>query len=453
MVEICGYVKEMRLIVGMISASCGVLNAGSLLDFSYGILESLHGDDSRANGYFESAYAADPTAMPLVNLMVRMKMESGDKLGAIGIYEKVISERPDATEIRIEYGDFLGTIGRGDALADRKREAAYQAVWEAMPGQVLPTERLIRFAREKGDDDKARAWLEKLDLDSQEAVNLYVTNTKSLYDSKDEAAQRRIADCFRKALGDHPEWAGTARAASEYFREAGNLKEALRMLEIHTTAVPSSLDLRIRKGILHFVAKEDEAGIKALKDVLIIHSRKALAHESLAKYYRKSGRMDEALYHSAELLKIRGGTPEEFEQLATDLLHAGKSRDARLLLEKAVYNHPDNVRLMTQLAVAAVRDPESKHSALRLCREAENMMTEPSRMDPDFLLEFARELVAQGQNKAAEERLRNAIKTFPKTATRETADALRALAGIWNAEGRNADAARALISRAEALEK
>jgi Tfp pilus assembly protein PilF len=201
------------------------------------------------------------------------------------------------------------------------------------------------------------------------------------------------------------------------------------------------------------VAKEDELGVKALNDVLVIHPRKALAHESLAKHFRKSGQMDEALYHSAELLKIRGGTPEEFEQLAVELLAAGKSRDARLLLERAVYNNPDNVILMSRLAVAAVRDPETKDTALRLFRVAESMMNELSQIDPNFLLEFSRELVVQGQNKAAEDRLRSAIKAFPKTATKETAVALRALAGIWNAEGSNAEAAQALISRAEALEK
>jgi hypothetical protein len=52
----------------------------------------------------------------------------------------------------------------------------------------------------------------------------------------------------------------------------------------------------------------------------------------------------------------------------------------------------------------------------------------------------------------AEERLRNAIRTFPKDAKEETATALRALAALWISENRNADAAKALISRAEALE-
>ncbi len=443
----------MRLFVGMISASCGLLNAGSLLDFSYGILESERGNEKRATEYFESAYAADPLAMPLVRRMVEIKMESGDKLAALGLYEKVIAARPDEIEVRIEYGDFLETIGRGDGLADRKREAEYLKVLEAMPGQILPIERLIRFARDKGDDNRARELLETLAMDSQGAVNYYIATTKSLYDGNDEEAKKRITDRFQKAMQDHPEWAGIARAASDYFREAGNLKEAIRMLELHTAAVPSSLDLRIRKGILHFAAGDNEVGVKTLKDVLAIHSRKVLAHESLAKFYRKKGQIDDALYHSAEVLKIRGGAPEEFEQLAVELLAAGKNREARLLLEKAVFNHPENARLMTQLAVAAVRDPESKSSALRLFREAENMMSHPSQMEPNFLLEFSQELVAQGQNKAAEERLKNAIKAFPKTATKETAAALRALAGIWNAEGRNADAARALISRAEALEK
>lgn len=437
----------------MISASCGLLNAGSLLDFSYGVLEEHHGNEERAAKFFESAYADDPLAMPLVRRMVDIKMQAGDKIAALGIYEKVIAARPEEIDVRIEYGDFLESIGRGDGLADRKREEAYLKVLELMPGQVLPIERLIRFAREKGDDDKARELLEKLELDSQSAVNYYIATTKSLYDAKDEAAQKRITERYQKAMEEHPEWAGIARSASDYFREAGNIKEAIRMLELHVAAVPSSLDMRIRKGILHFVAGEDAAGVKALKEVLAIHPRKVLAHESLAKHYRKKEQIDEALFHSAELLKLRGGTAEEFEQLATELLAAGKNRDARLLLEKAVFNHPENARLMTQLAVAAMRDPESKDSALRLFREAENLMSNPSQMDPTFLLEFSRELVEQGQNKAAEERLKNAIKTFPKTATKETAAALRALAGIWNAEGRNADAARALISRAEALEK
>jgi Tfp pilus assembly protein PilF len=443
----------MRYGVGMILASSSLLNAGSLLNFSYGVLEEHHGNKEKAAEFFRSAYADDPLAMPLVRRMVGIHMEAREKLEALKVYEKVIAEKQEQIDVRIEYGDFLETIGKGDGLADRKREAAYLKVLEKMPGQVLPIERLIRLAREKSDDDKARQLLETLDLKSPEAIRYYVATTKSLYDSKDEEAQKRIVDVFVRAMDEFPQWGEIARAASDHFREAGDLPSAIAMLGKHTTAVPSSLDLRIRLGILHFAAGEDEKGLKVLKDVLAIHPHKVLAHESLAKWYRKNNKADEARHHSVELLKIRGGTPEEFEQLAIELLDAVKSRDARLLLEKAVFDHPSNVKLLTQLAIASVRDPESKPGALRLFREAENIIADPATTDPHFLLEFSKELVEQGQNKAAEERLRKAIRIFPKEANKETAQALRALAGIWEKEGRNAEAAKALISRAEALEK
>jgi hypothetical protein len=106
-----------------------------------------------------------------------------------------------------------------------------------------------------------------------------------------------------------------------------------------------------------------------------------------------------------------------------------------------------------KLALATAKDPETAEMASRLFREVEAMLGNLSEIEPDFLLESARELIAQDQNAAAEERLRIAIRSFPETATRETAEALRALAKIWISESRNLDAARALISRAEALEK
>ena len=74
-------------------------------------------------------------------------------------------------------------------------------------------------------------------------------------------------------------------------------------------------------------------------------------------------------------------------------------------------------------------------------------------MDPAFLIESAKELIAQGEVKAAEERLRTAIRNLPKGAKKETAEAMHTLAGIWISEGRNLDAAKALIQRAAAMEK
>lgn len=437
--------------IGM--ATVSGLNAGSLLDFSYGTLEKIRGNAELADGYFGKAFEADPTAMPLVRMMAEKMLTEGDRAAAFEIYQDVIDARPDEPMLQIEYGDFLGRIGRGDSIAERKQEEAYLKVLEATPGDYLPIERLIRFARDKGKDDSARELLEQLNPDTPEAIRYYVATTKSLYDSRDDEAQARIEKCLSDATEQHPEWASTARSASDHFREMGDLKEAIFILRNHATAAPSSLDLRIRLGILLLSADRDDEGIAILKGVLDVHPGKALAHQSLAKIYRQKDMQKEARGHAAEILKIRSGTPDEFVELADELIADDEFRAARLLLEKAVFDHEDDAKLMMKLAIASSLDPESKDDAARLFREAEAMLANPAEMDPAFLLGSAKELVAQGQIKAAEERLRNAIRNFPKDAKKETAAAMRALADIWISEERNVAAANALISRAEALEK
>jgi len=444
----------MRSLLCLVLAAPSLLNGGSLLDFSFGVLEQERGHEKEAAEFILKAYQADPIAMPLVRRFVAMKMAANDRPGALAAFEKVLEARSDDLSIRVEYGDFLGAVSRGDALAERKREQTYLKVLEAMPGQYLPIERLIRQARERGEDHRARELLEQLDTGSSaDAVRYYAATTRSLYDSKDEAAQKRISEVFGKAAEEHPEWGDIARAGSDYFREMGDMEKAIDILRRHVEVRPSSIDLRIRFGILHFAAGKNDEGIRILKQVLAIHPQKSLALEALAKHYGNKGMTDEVRYYSAELLKIRGGTSEEFVKLAEEFLAADKVREARLLLEKAVFDFPEDAALMMKLAMATTRDPETKDSAARLSRAAENMLANPADAEPAFLLESAKELLAQGETEAAEERLRNAIRTFPKEAKHETAAALRALAGIWISEGRNVDAAKSLISRAEALEK
>ncbi|MEP2776310.1 MAG: hypothetical protein ABJQ29_05375 [Luteolibacter sp.] len=437
----------------LIFATATGVHAGSLLDFTFGALEEVRGDLDNAREYYHSAYQADPTALPLVRLEVDRLIDAKERGKAFEVYENAVDARPDDAMLRIEFGDFLAQVGRGDGLADAKRLEAYEAVLKMAPGDYLPIERLIRYAREKGNDDRARKLIEELNRDTPEAVSYYVSTSKSLYDSRDKEAQRRISDCFGTAMEEHPEWADIAKTASDHFRGAGDLNKAIAILQQHVEVRPSSLDLRIRLGILMFVANRDTEGVEILTEVLEVHPKKALAHESLAKHFRKSGMLEEARYHAAELLKIRGGSAQEFIKLAEEMTQAGEVRSARLLLEKAAFDFPDDAELMMKLALATARDPETREAAARLFREVENMLANPADMSPEFLLQSARELISQGQAKAAEERLRTAIRNFPAEAKKESAAAMRELAGIWISEDRNLDAANALIKRAEALEK
>lgn len=427
---------------------------GSLLDFTYGALEQERGDAEKAQGFYQSAYEGDPTSMPLVRIIAEEKLSKGDTVGAMDAYRKVIVARPGDFGIQLEYGDFLGRAGKGDAIADKLREEAYRNVLAARPGTYVATERVICFLRDKGDDGAARELLETLESESTDAVLYYVATTKSLYDSRDEEAGKRIDARFERAMEEHPEWADIARKASDHFRETGRLDRAITLLSRHLEVSPSSLDLKIRQGILMFSAKRYDEGVAILKEVLEVHPKKVLAHESLAKYYRSGGMRREAREHAAELLRIRGGSPENFLELADEMQGDGDIRSARLLLEKAAFHHPEDAGLLMKLAIVTAKDPETKDRAARLFKEAETLLASDSgEMDPAFMIESARELIAQGEVKAAEDRLRTAIRNFPESAKKESAAAMRALAGIWISEGRNQDAAKALIQRAEAMEK
>lgn len=433
--------------------SAAASSAGSLLDYSYGVLEESRGNQHKAYGFYEKAYEKSPMTLPLVRLMAEKAAKDGDPTAALAIYQKAFATRAHEPLIFLEYGDFIGQL-KGDNLPNQQelQRNAYEKALNAMPGNYLPIERLIRLAREQGDDVRARVLLEKLNTDSADAVLYFVATTKSLYDSRDEKAAKRIDGTFEKAMRDHPEWEDIARKASDHFRSTGRLGRAIEVLGKHLEAQPASLNLKIRQGILMFAAERDTEGLRALREVLEIHPQKSLAHESLAKYYRLNGQPAEARNHAAELLKFRGGTAEEFLQLAAEMIAQEDFRAARLLLEKAVFFHEKNAELRMKLAIATSRDPETKHKAARLFREAEALVADSGAMDPAFLIESAKQLIAQGDSKAAEERLRTAIRGFPKEAKAETAAALRALAGIWITEGRNLEAAKALEKRAATLE-
>ncbi|MEI6176743.1 MAG: tetratricopeptide repeat protein, partial [Verrucomicrobiota bacterium] len=312
--------------------------------------------------------------------------------------------------------------------------------------------RLVSIHVARGEKPRAEELLETLPAEDPECALLYASVSSTLHEKDDADARAAVDRRLSQALQSHPESAALARAASDHFKNTGRVEQAIDVLKQHTQAAPWSLDLRVRLGILQFSSKHDGEGESALKEVLAIDPRRALAHQSLAKFYRQHDREDAAVFHARELLKIRGGSPSEFIKLADETMSAGDPREARLLLEKAVFDQPENPELAMKLAIATHRDPETRARASRLFREAEAIAPDGKITDPLFLTESAGALIESGQSKAAEERLRAAIRAYPPDAKKETAAALRRLAALWKDENRNADAARALLQRADALD-
>jgi len=433
---------------------CSALPAAdnARVEFAFGVLEEARGVNT-AQDHFEKARLADPLALPLVQRAVKQRLEHDDRGGAVKLFRDLSMARPDDLLVQFVYSDFLMQQGQGDSMAMKLATDALESVLKNNPGNPRIIQRLHQIYQTSDRKSQATALLDQLSPDDPESALLYASLTRSATE-KDEAAQREKLDQhYLLALAAHPEIAVLARDASEYFRNSDRPEKAIEVLEKHAAAAPSSLDLRTRLGVLYFTTKHDEKGEAALKRVLEIDPGQALAHQALAKFYRSHDKPEFARFHASELLKLRSGSPDEFLKLADEWLAANDPRSARLLLERAVFNHPDHFGLLQKLAIATRRDPETSANAARLFREAEAAKPADVKSEPAFLIESAETLIAQGQSKAAEERLRNAIKTYPPEAKKETATALRRLADLWDSEKRNADAARSLRQRADALDR
>jgi predicted Zn-dependent protease len=428
------------------------LGASPRLDFARGVLAEQRGDPAAAAAAFESARAADPDAFPLMLRVAGQRRAAGDLAGASTLHREFAERHPDRLDAQLEYADFLRSASPDDDFATRLAAEVLDRALQRFPGTLALLQRRFRIHEALGERERSLALFEQVAARPDDALAA-LEMARTLFPKDDETARGRIdallRDAYRRAPGDRR----LARAASEHFRTSGRLPEAIEVLAAHVAADPSSLDLRVRLGILQLAAERTAEGEATLLAVVAIDPRHALAHRSLAKLYRKQERPAEARRHAAEALKIRGGDPAEFVALAEEFLAAGLPRDARLLLEKAAFFHPADAALAVQLAVATRRDPERRAGAARLFREAESLSAKDGPAgDPVFLQEFAEALLESGQTAAAEDRLRLAIRAFPAEHKRETAAALRRLAAIWQADNRNEEAARSLLQRADALD-
>ncbi|MBC8127090.1 MAG: hypothetical protein H8M99_08100 [Gloeobacteraceae cyanobacterium ES-bin-144] len=436
-----------RVLCIFLSVICPLFAAPNpRVEYAFGVLAECRGDKAAAATHYQNALEADPLAGPLVVIGVERLIDEGDRAAAIRLYRDFASVRVEDLSVQIAYADFLREQGRGDSMALKLAVETLNAALKKNPGNPEIIRRLISL-----DGSRANELLAQLAPDDPASAMLYAAISRSAPDANDVAVRAEIDRRFLAAIEAHPRNLALAREASDYFKDTNRLDQAIEVLRRHTEAAPWSLDARVRLGILDFSAKRDDDGEATLKDVLTIQPKHALAHQALAKFHRLRGKPELARNHSVELLKIRGGSPSEFLKLADECLASGNARDARLLLERAVFKHPDNTELRIKLAISTHQDPETRDRATRLFREAEVLAAEGKITDPAFLTASAEAMIESGQSKAGEERLRAAIRAYPPTAKKETAAALRRLALLWETEQRNGDAARALRQRADSL--
>jgi predicted Zn-dependent protease len=447
-----------RAVIALISLTAICPAEDPLLDFTRGLLAESHGNQADASKYYESAAAAAPDALPLAARVAARRLAAGDLEGAATLLRTFAEHHQDRLDAQLHYADFLRESCPNDGIADQLASETLQRALIKFPGNPAIASRLFRALEARHLRDQSLALFQKFSADSArspETALAAADMARVLFNSNDPAGRAALDQIYESSIAHQAADPALARAASEYFRATKRPDRTISALEAHACANPSSLDLRTRLGILQLAANHTSDGELTLREILAIDPQRALAHQALAKLYRQQNKPDAARTHAAELLKIRGGEPSEYLTLADEWLAIGDARSARLLLEKGAFRYPDSATLAAKLAIATRRDPETRRLAPRLFREAEALAAAGDAeavRTPEFLAASADAFIESGESNTAEQRLRDAIRSFPPDSKKETATALRRLAGLWESEHRNASAAQSLRHRADSLD-
>ncbi|MDP0491508.1 MAG: tetratricopeptide repeat protein [Verrucomicrobiota bacterium JB023] len=436
-------------------------NSANLALFAKGVFAENKGDLPAARDLYAETLTQDPGAFPLASKLSRIQGFMGEHHAATATLRDFATANRRHLIAQLSYVSFLRQHAYHDALAQQAAVETLEIANENFPNQPSIYEPLINLYETLEQRSDSLAVLQ--DQFTAETDDPYhwlalAPIVKTLHPADSTEYREQLATIYKKASVRGLADAETARKISEYHRSQGDLPAAIHTIQNHLEQQPSSHSLRTRLGLLYLSNQQEEKGEKTLLDVIAIDPDQALAHQSLAKLYRRQQKPLPALHHRAELLRIQGGTPDQTIALANEYLELDQPHPARLLLEKARFDFPESPAIHARLAIATLRDGETKEAAL-LFRQAETLAEssqDPSAiqyLDADFQIEFAHSLVEAGDQEAAETRLRQAAQNLDIDQHPEKyARAVTSLAKIWLAEGRNEGPAKALLQRAISID-
>lgn len=437
-------------------ASSGILCAQDTAlarrEYAQAVLAGLRGDTEGKARHEEAARIAHPTALLLADRAARRAIKAGDIKTASTFYRTLAQDRQDSLPAQFLYTDFLRSQSAEDDFALRLAVEKLEELRKKQPTHPEILERLLRLYEQQMQREKSEALYQDYLKHAEADPAVAEMFSRILRDQDDAQSQEQLDKMYRQRIEETPGDPNLARAASEHFRKTKRLPEAIALLQKHVKAAPSSLDMRVRLGILLLANKQEAEGEAALLAALAIDPSLYVAHQSLAKLYGQQQKPEQARKHRSEMLKLRGGDASEFLEVSQEYLNAKDAKAARILLEKACFDYPKDVDLVYLRAVATHLDAGESAKAPALFDEAEKLAKAPTR-NPLYLRYAAESYWTAKQTEKAESRLRDAIKTYPATQKKESAAAIRLLASWWQQQNKNPDAAKALLQRAEMLEK
>ena len=453
----------MRFILALVFLSLPLAadNTANLSLYAKGVFAEKEGDFQNARKIYQDTFSKDPKNYTLVRKVVSLQNITNDIDASTATLRDFAKNNRDNLAAQFDYASFLQRQAPDDEVARQAALETLELAHQNFPQSTRVYSSLISlYENLERRTDSLRILDQELKSSSDNPDHwlALIPIIKTLYPADDPLYSQKLAQAMTKVEEHGLQRADIARRVSEYHRGNREMDRALAALEKHLELSPSSHSIRTRLGLLQLSNKDEAAGERTLLDVIAIDPDQSLAHSSLAKLYTQRKEPLLALKHRAEVLRIRGGAPEEGIQVANEYLDLDQPHEARLLLEKFRFDHPDSPGIHARLAIATLRDGFTQEAA-RLFRQAEALAKESKEedakeyLDVDFQIEFAHILVEADDLVSAETRLRQAAQGLDLDAEpKKYARAVTALAKLWLDQGKNEAPAKALLQRAVMLD-
>ncbi len=278
-----------------------------------------------------------------------------------------------------------------------------------------------------GNDAAALASVEEALRMSCADSEAYLVRARIFAEKRDDAAA--LAD-FREALSMDPGYAEAAVGAGRLQLQREDLDGALEFFDRAAEADPRSAEALAGRAAVEYRRGEVDAARATVASALAVDGNCALAHWVAGRLALEDGDVDGALESLLQARRNDSRLWEALVALGEAYVAAGRTEDAKKVLQESLDRNPDAHEARLMLASLLV-DDERDLQALALLSAA------PTSLDPDPRLHVLRGLAALLSGSVDE-----AIQPLERAADLDGSDAevLTLLASLYQRAGRSEDA-------------
>lgn len=316
---------------------------------------------ARVNHEFNQAFQAGSTIPRLAGKSLE------ERFGAYRSWDRILADNGP-----FEHPHFCEPLGMNLLGQGQYRQAALQfsRVLHYQPTNFVSRISFVKSLIGGNWLDEAMAQLDAMEkvgtLSNAEKVDIAVMRAAAYFGNREYTKAEETLKAARAAM---PEQTGIGESMFEFYRQTGNLTNALAVINEQLARTPTNVVIHLQKAELLLSANNLKAAHETLDRVLTLAPKNAAAHLFHAFAYMQEGEHDQALTVLERLLRENSDHPQALLYKGIAHFQKGELEPARKAFDAILSKDPDHqlaLRNRAVLHLRAKRWSEAKEDYQRL---------------------------------------------------------------------------------------